>query len=328
MAVEITETPRHTLTVSEQNWQLKLSTVGVADLPDNATFNNVTVNNLLTADHIHGNIAGQLYIHVEAQEDLTKGDPIYISGFNSGTSQPKVRRARADDALKMPAIGVIDATYTAGSQGANCIISGLIEDVNTQGFGINNPVYVGLTGGFTATKPSSNVQQIGICDRDQQNSGSFVVTAQSVSSNQDLNTTDDVTFNNLYTTNYAGINTTSSPTSPLVVQTDGDEKGIELVNSSSASRFKVRTYTDQLYMSLYNTSNTETVRISTVGNSYFTGGNVGIGVASPFRSLHISTAMRLEPSTTPSNPSAGDIYFDSSTNKLRCFDGTTWNNLF
>ena len=33
MAVEITETPRHTLTVSEQNWQLKLSTLSAAALP-------------------------------------------------------------------------------------------------------------------------------------------------------------------------------------------------------------------------------------------------------------------------------------------------------
>jgi hypothetical protein len=49
MAVEITETPRHTLTVSEQNWQLKLSTLSVAALPDDATFNTVTVNSILTA---------------------------------------------------------------------------------------------------------------------------------------------------------------------------------------------------------------------------------------------------------------------------------------
>ncbi len=194
MAVDITETPRHALTVSEQNWQLKLSTTGVVDLPTSATFDNVTVNNLLTANHIHGNIAGQLYIHVQSQETLSKGDPVYVSGFNSGTSEPKVRKAQANDNAKMPAIGVIDADYSAGSSGANCIISGLVEDIDTQGFGINNPIYVGPTGGFTPTKPATNPQQVGICDRDQQNSGSFVITAKEVRPNQDLNTTSDVSF--------------------------------------------------------------------------------------------------------------------------------------
>ena len=158
---------------------------------------NLDVTGLLTADHIHGNIAGQLYVHVQAQEALTKGDPVYISGFNSETSQPKVRKAQAGNNAKMPAIGVIDADYAADAAGANCIISGIVEDVNTDGFGLNNPIYVGASGGFTATKPAINVQQVGICDRDQQNNGSFVVTTQSVKSNQDLNTDDDAEFANL-----------------------------------------------------------------------------------------------------------------------------------
>jgi trimeric autotransporter adhesin len=210
MAIDITETPRHTLTVSEQNWQLKLSTLSVAALPDDATFNNVTVNTLLTAAHIHGNIAGQLYAHVEAQENLTKGDPVYVSGYNNGTSEPKVRRAQANDNAKMPAIGVIDATYTAGQQGANCIISGIIENVNTQGFGINKPIYVGPNGGFTAIKPATNPQQVGICDRDQQNNGSFVITAKEVRPNQDLNTTSSVNFESLNLTNLTASGTVTA----------------------------------------------------------------------------------------------------------------------
>jgi hypothetical protein len=54
-------------------------------------------------------------------------------------------------------------------------------------------------------------------------------------------------------------------------------------------------------------------------------GNVGIGTTSPARKLHINDVMRLEPrNSAPSSPSAGDIYFDSSDNKLKCYDGTTW----
>lgn len=42
-------------------------------------------------------------------------------------------------------------------------------------------------------------------------------------------------------------------------------------------------------------------------------GNVGIGVTSPARVLHISDAMRLEPvSGPPASPSNGDLYYDDS----------------
>lgn len=57
------------------------------------------------------------------------------------------------------------------------------------------------------------------------------------------------------------------------------------------------------------------------------GGNVGVGNIDPQRALHINDVMRLEPrNTAPSSPSKGDIYFDNTLNKLRVYDGTTWQN--
>jgi hypothetical protein len=56
-------------------------------------------------------------------------------------------------------------------------------------------------------------------------------------------------------------------------------------------------------------------------------GNVGIGTSNPQRDLHINDVMRLQPrNTAPSNPSKGDIYFDNISNKLRVYDGNTWQN--
>lgn len=55
---------------------------------------------------------------------------------------------------------------------------------------------------------------------------------------------------------------------------------------------------------------------------------VGIGTSTPARSLHVDDVMRLEPTSAPASPAAGDIYFDSATSKLRCHDGTQWNDLF
>jgi hypothetical protein len=33
-------------------------------------------------------------------------------------------------------------------------------------------------------------------------------------------------------------------------------------------------------------------------------------------------------SGAPASPRAGMTYYDSSTNKLRCYNGTSWNDLF
>ncbi len=58
-----------------------------------------------------------------------------------------------------------------------------------------------------------------------------------------------------------------------------------------------------------------------------TNNGLGIGTAAPARNLHVKDVMRLEPRTTsPTSPAKGDIYFDSTLNKLRVYDGTTWQN--
>ena len=39
-------------------------------------------------------------------------------------------------------------------------------------------------------------------------------------------------------------------------------------------------------------------------------------------------SVRYTPMATPASAEAGDVYYDSSTNKLRCYNGTSWNDLF
>lgn len=69
-----------------------------------------------------------------------------------------------------------------------------------------------------------------------------------------------------------------------------------------------------------NTSDTERMRIDSSGN-------VGIGVASPVRSLHVRDVLRLEPTAAPPpTPGQGDIYNDSS-GALCYYDGTSWSVL-
>lgn len=470
MAVEITETPRHTLTVSEQNWNLTLAS-GSVSLPDDATFDNVTVSQLLTANHIHGNLAGSVYVHVFVREDVSKGDPVYITGFNVGHGEPEVHKAQANDNAKMPAVGVMANDYTANTHGADMVISGVIEDVNTNGFGVNTPIYVGPTGGFTATKPSTNPQQVGICDRDNQNNGSFVVTAKAVSPNQDLNTDSDVDFQNVGVTtptsgnvvgvsviNYSNhgnsigidsgkssagiairgsagsgqstaakfVNSHSLNSGKTVVisrsndladslevtgrtsligdleikgggtdnerltlscdsagdatidvqsDTGGSGSGDLTVNSAvlnlkpDALKFPTATIYSHLfkfgvgYLRNDGSINAKSFAIETSGGCYITTSYVKMRSAAVFGwsngnpistgadtgvsrlaanhvaigngttgdtsgALSLSKINLTPTSSAPASPSAGDLYFDSTTSKLRCYDGTAWNDCF
>ncbi len=57
-------------------------------------------------------------------------------------------------------------------------------------------------------------------------------------------------------------------------------------------------------------------------------GNVGISTPSPQRALHITDVMRLETrASAPLNASAGDVYYDGTTNRLRYYNATTWVDL-
>jgi photosystem II stability/assembly factor-like uncharacterized protein len=82
----------------------------------------------------------------------------------------------------------------------------------------------------------------------------------------------------------------------------------------------------------------ESARLQYIGNDTYTllesdatsslnyqNGNVGIGTSEPQRTLHVKDVFRLEPRVTePDNPSAGDMYFDANTKKLKVFDGDNW----
>ena len=159
---------------------------GTANLSiSNVTTATATVSSLLTANHIHGNIAGTLYTHVRTGEAVSKGDPVYVSGFHNGTGQAIVMRADASDVGKMPAIGVMDAAYAQNTSGANCAIAGTITSVDTDAFSVNNPVYVGDGGGFSETI-GTIPQQVGIVERSNTNNGAFVVTNNKVISSADI----------------------------------------------------------------------------------------------------------------------------------------------
>lgn len=70
--------------------------------------------------------------------------------------------------------------------------------------------------------------------------------------------------------------------------------------------------------------------LGTAGNYaiYISSGrNVGINTTTTNHNLSINSSMRLIPTTTVPTASAGAMYYDSATNKLKLYDGTNWVDL-
>jgi hypothetical protein len=107
---------------------------------------------------------------------LAKGTPVYQVGV-TGAATVTVGAARADDPTKL-AIGVLDQTIANEAEGTMTIL-GEIKGVNTSGFTVGDPVYLGATGGFTNVKPTANdvaVQFLGVVFRVDASNGSGFIT--------------------------------------------------------------------------------------------------------------------------------------------------------
>jgi hypothetical protein len=103
-------------------------------------------------------------------------------------------------------------------------------------------------------------------------------------------------------------------------------------NASASPEINFRTAYSANDWAIYMDVNTSELRFYESGDKVTiqpTTGNVGIGIQPPMRKLHVNGLMRLEPlGADPVPASAGDLYFNGNTKKLRCHDGTTWQDCF
>jgi hypothetical protein len=211
-----------------------------------------------------------------------------------GTSTPEAKLTVAGSSTDYPWIKVVSSDTNIGGevdiQAAYLYASNDILDINSGYYSTEGSVNKPMV--FT-TGPSTERVRI-------DSSGNVGIGTSSPSNFAGYTTLTIGGANN------GEIELVSSTTKYSYLYPEGDN--VVLASVSGAIRFAA--------------NDTERMRIDSSGN-------VGIGTASPARPLHVSDVMRLEPRNgAPSSPSKGDIYFDSADNKLKCYDGTNWQNLF
>lgn len=134
--------------------------------------------NAVLIPHIHGDLAGSVYIHVKNTSggQLAKGTPVRVVGQVGDTTMLEVAAANSASSNTMPAIGLLADTLAQNGTG-HAVVAGELTGLNTAGYGVNQSLFVASGGGLTGTAPTSGItQQIAIVGRVHANTGTVAVT--------------------------------------------------------------------------------------------------------------------------------------------------------
>ena len=110
---------------------------------------------------------------------IAKTDPVYISGFNVTSGKPEITKSQAISLATLPVIGLSQSSINNGSDGV-IIIGGVFSGVNTSSYAVGSRLYVGSSGGLTATQPitaTSNSGVVGIVAKSNSSTGVILVGA-------------------------------------------------------------------------------------------------------------------------------------------------------
>lgn len=143
---------------------------------DSPTFAGMTVTGTADLQHIHGNLAGEVYQHVRSDGvSLAALAPYHVTGSQGDTDRVLVIAARGDTVASMPASGILPAALNTNADGHGTV-AGVITNVNTAGFASGDPVYVGSAGGLTTTRPTAGlVQVVAVVGRVHASTGTLAV---------------------------------------------------------------------------------------------------------------------------------------------------------
>ena len=151
--------------------------VTLANLEDLSMTGDLTVAGeaIITGD-IQGDLRGATLFKAKADEALSKGEVVYISGISGNTTV--VSKADANDAAKMPAFGVVAADASINSS-VTVYTFGRLSELDTSSFSEGDELFVSTTAGeLTNTPPtgeSAALQKIAKVTRSDNSAGSIFI---------------------------------------------------------------------------------------------------------------------------------------------------------
>ncbi|MEK0338448.1 MAG: hypothetical protein QQN41_13550, partial [Nitrosopumilus sp.] len=143
---------------------------------DALSFTNKTMDdfsNKIDADEVH------IQIRNESGGDMTKGQLVYISGYNSGQDKPLVSLADANGAGTFPVLAMINDGTIANNANGHATVSGRVFGIDTSAFTVGDTVYMSTTPGAFSTRPTGSgeeVQAIGVVLRQHSSLGVLQVS--------------------------------------------------------------------------------------------------------------------------------------------------------
>jgi hypothetical protein len=151
---------------------------------DTLSATNLTVSGLSTLAHIHGSIAGNLYVHIKNTSGVTlaKGTPVYATGSVGVSGRIEVAAADYTNSAKMPAIGITDAQLISNAEG-NAVVVGEVTGLATNSYAINQELFVGTSGLLGTFPTTGEAQSIAVVSRVHASTGIIVVNSQARLSN-------------------------------------------------------------------------------------------------------------------------------------------------
>lgn len=97
-----------------------------------------------------------LPVRNESGASLPRGTPVYITGWSGAHSRILVALAKADTAVKMPAVGLIIDNPLADGANGSVLSAGVLSGVATDSYGTGAALYVAAAGGFSITRPTGS----------------------------------------------------------------------------------------------------------------------------------------------------------------------------
>jgi len=155
------------------NTQIQFNNSGAFGASSNFTFNSGTNALVVTgtieatvqidAPHFKGSLLGatQQECRNVTGSTIAAGTPVYATGYSG--NRVTIAPAEANNSAKMPAIGITETTINDNSNGHYTIL-GVVKNINTSSYAINDTLYVGSSGGLTNVRPTGSttlVQNIG-----------------------------------------------------------------------------------------------------------------------------------------------------------------------